>query len=718
MRWQRTALVAVVTVLPYAAFRYPERRDIVPVTILASHSLGTIRPDQAWGKAIDGHEYSQTATEYTPGNIQAMRSARLASTSYRLRTELAIEAWHWNPVGSWSDPAGRQGYWTSSAKLGAPILLSYGYRLPRRGRTLDDGDNDGYSRIDDGDTVSFWKSNPYLDPRYTHDSERDHRQWVVVDLGTAQAVTTAIIAWGNPFPRRFSIEYWTGDQSLPIDRNPDGRWSAFPRGNIIGARGGTETLSLGEAAPVTRFVRLTMQESSHTARGGNGDPRDSLGFALRELSIGTTDSHGAFHDAMHHATTAAGQSEVFVSSTDPWHRAGDLDSNVVQPGFDRLFASKINDGRAVMIPVGVLFDTPANAAAELLYLRARHYPVTQMELGEEPDGQRVTSEDFAALYHQFAAALRRVDAKVELGGPSLQTTYNDPLNLWPRRTAPGHRETWMGRFVDALETHHQLADFGFFSFEWYPFDDVCGSPAQHLAEAPTMLVEAIGRLRQAGLPKGILMVMTEFGYSAQVSPVEIDLAGALFNVETVANASAHGVSAMYAFGVEPTDLMQASGCAAWGNLAYFLTDDHGEVRDTMPAYYAARLLTTAWADSLGGPHRQFATAVAAEPSGRPSPIGAYALKRPDGRWSLLLVNRDSARTIDVVPSLRLNDLSATRPLFGPLEMWQYSRAEYYFHQDGASGRPTRDQPPRHESAPGGRTPISLPPMSITVVIGK
>jgi hypothetical protein len=211
--------------------------------------------------------------------------------------------------------------------------------------------------------------------------------------------------------------------------------------------------------------------------------------------------------------------------------------------------------------------------------------------------------------------------------------------------------------------------------------------------------------------------MTEFGYSAHASPVEISPAGALFNVETVANFSAHAGSAAYAFGFEPADLMHEPGCPDWGNLAFFLSDPAGTVRDTMPMYWAARMLTTAWADSLGGVHRQYETIVPRNGGAVPSTIGAYALQRPDGRWSVLLVNREPKGRRSVAISVRTSDLATRRALEGPFELWQYSAAQYLFRANGESGRPSRSKPPTHQLLPPGKGPIVLPPMSITVVVG-
>ena len=70
-----------------------------------------------------------------------------------------------------------------------------------------------------------------------------------------------------------------------------------------------------------------------------------------------------------------------------------------------------------------------------------------------------------------------------------------------------------GPFTVLLKSRQRMADLGFFSFEWYPFDDLCEEkPPQQLVRHPALIAETLQRLEQDGVPKDIPWIITEYGY--------------------------------------------------------------------------------------------------------------------------------------------------------------------------------------------------------------
>jgi hypothetical protein len=681
---------------------------------LGGGPVNTVIPSRALGATLDGHNRGYSDVIFRPATLAAMHSTGLQPLSYRLRTELSIAVWHWNPQGRWSDPAHAQGYWISDSHPRDPIQVSYGYRLPRRGNTIDQADNEGYSRLADGDPATFWKSNPYLDSRYTGEDNARHSQWVIADLGERTPVDAIRIAWGVPYATRYKIQYWDGEDPRDPDEYPPGSWHAGA--SVTAGEGGEVALRLASAPVSVRFVRILMSAASGTAPAGSSDVRDGLGYAIREIYIGRLDSDGVLHDAVRHGTSRQTQTLFFASSTDPWHRATDLDPTIEQPGIDRVFSSGLTHGLPLLLPVGVLYDIPDNGAALLRYLHRRGYPVQRVEMGEEPDGQYVAPEDYGALYLQVADALHAVNPKLELGGPAFQSLLPDPMMAWAGYEGVEDRP-WLTRLLAYLDGRGR--ELAFLSFEWYPFDAICESPGPNLLQAPQQLAKALDDLHQQGLPASTPLLMTEYGYSAFATQTEVDLPGALFNADAVGQFLSRGGAAAYLYGYEPNPLIREPACDTWGNNTLFLSDAQDRIVAHTATYHGARLLTQEWVGAADQPHRLYPAHADVTTGDGATPVSAYALQRPDGLWSLLLINKDPKR--DWTLQIRFTGAAVGEEEFlrGPADLYQFSSIQYLWRADGSKGRPLRSQPPAHTMLPGpDPVTVQLPAWSLSVVRGQ
>jgi hypothetical protein len=706
-------LIVACTVIPDPAFA--QRRTPVTITVDTSRPVNRFSPSHALGAAIDGHEKGINDLQLKPDNIKAMLSTGLKPLTYRLRTELGTDVWHWNPQGSWSDPDKREGYWTSDSQPAAPISLSYGYSLPRRGNTIDQAADNGYSRIDDGDEQTFWKSNPYLDSHFTSENNQLHPQWIVIQFPTPQPINAVRVLWGEPFATRFRIQYGNFNDASVIALSPPGTWSDFPNG-VFEDRAGNSQDRIMRLSPKpirTSLIRILMTESSGANSTAGDDIRDRVGFAVREVYAGTIDDKDRFHDQLWHGLNRRQQTTIHVSSTDPWHRVTDQDDEIEQVGLDRIYQSGLTNELPMLVATGLLYDTPENAASEIRYLRARGYKFNRVELGEEPDGQYVTPEDFAALYIQFANAIHQVDPNLQLGGPSFQEVL--PSHGQPY---PIDNPTWMRRFLDYLRARNRMGDYNFFSFEWYPFDNVCAPVAPQLAHARRLFEDALQTLERRGtVPRNIPWIISEYGYSAFASRTELSIEAALLHADIVGAFLTFGGDQAFLYGYAPDVVLQERSCTA-GNNMLFSMDNQGAIKHRFATYFGARLLTREWLKPGDEVHEIYPTTSDLNDDSGTEIITAYPVRRPDGSWSLLLINKDPKRSFEVNLLFRngMNGREAKMKL--PIDLYQYSEDQYLLGGPAKAPYPVRAEDPLHRVVKSQLKNLTLPPYSLSVVRGQ
>jgi hypothetical protein len=681
----------------------------IDVDITPSHVRKTIIPNQALGAGIDRIPQKVIDSAFTRPVIDRVLEAGWGPVSYRQNTELYTEAWHWNPKGTWSDPSG--GYFVGDSMPAEMLRYSYGYPLPHRGVTRDDGtDTVGYSRLTDGDLNTYWKSDPYLTKAFTGEDDSLHPQWIFFDLDSPQTVDAIRIAWADPYATDYEVQFFTGDD--PIRAPNRGLWQTFPFGSITHGKGGTATIRLASSPMPVRWVRIWMTESSNTCDShGSSDKRNCVGYAIREISMGTVGDRGELHDLLRH-TPDQDQTPTYCSSVDPWHAPSDIDrSGRAQVGFDLFYTSGYTRELPAIIPIALIYNTPEDAAAEMKYLKNRNYPVAYVEMGEEPDGHYMLPEDYAALYIQFAAAMHKVDPSLKLGGP-IFTGENKDIEVWADSKG---RTSFTGRFIEYLKAHDRLSDLAFFSFEHYPFDP-CKFQWGSLYDEPTLVSNILQVWRDDGVPATVPMFITESNISSADSENSVDIFGALWLADYVGSFFAAGGDALYYFHYIPMGVHP--GCNnSGGSFGYFNVDANGRITQPLSQFFASQLVNLEWLKPGSEEHQIYAAASDVKDGAAHSLVTAYAARRPDGDWALLIINKDQENAHGV--RIRFHDYqSKSDQVFsGEVQQITFGSAQYVWRPLQKAADP--DGPPvRSEVRAESNTTYELPAASIVVLRGK
>jgi F5/8 type C domain len=691
---------------------HSDEKAVTTIRVDASKPIKTLDPDRALGTSIDILPRGVVDKVYTPAILKESLSAGWGPITYRQNTELQGAAWHWNPNGTWSDAAHQSGYFMGSAQPHDLIRHSYGYPLPHRGNTLGDGRSPSkYSRMTDGDSNTYWKSNPYLTSKFTGEDDSLHPQWVIINLATVEKIDTLRIDWADPYARSYEVQYWSGERD-PLSNPTAATWIAFPQGIINDGRGGTETLHLSSEPMSARYIRIWMTRSSNTSGPHDrSDPRNSAGYAIRELYAGTLTSDGVLVDLIKH-TPDGGQTVINASSVDPWHAASDLDEHAGdQIGFDLFYTSGITNKLPAMIPIAMLYSTPEDAAAEIAYIEKRGYPISYVEMGEEPDGQKMLPEDYAALYLQFVATLHRVDPKLRLGGPVFEGVNAD-IETWPDSQG---RVSWLGRLIDYLQAHGRLSDLSFVSFEHYPFAP-CEVTWSDLFREPELTKGILKTWRADGVPANVPLMNTESNLSWGLTQPMTDIFAALWLADSVGAFLTFGGDVYYHSPIQPEPLR--SGCRGWSTYGNFVADENLTIHAHTSQYYASRLINLEWVQHGASEHKLYSASADLKDGAGHTLITAYPVQQPNGDWSVMIINKDQSNPHKV--RVAFDDASgAAKSFAGPVTIVSFGSDQYVWHSEGPNSHPDPNDPPVATTVPSGRNVwFILPKASLTILRGK
>ena len=417
---------------------------------------------------------------------------------------------------------------------------------------------------------------------------------------------------------------------------------------------------------------------------------------MQPIAAGRLDAGGALVEVT--KTPEERRTTYTVSSIDPWHSAEDVNDGggYQHTGFDLFFTSGLTNNLPAMIPVSMLYGTPDDAAAQIAYLERRGYAIGYVEMGEEPDGKHAMPEDYAALYLQWATAIHKVDPKLRLGGPVFEGV-NEDIRVWP--DAQG-RTSWMGRFIDYLKAHGRLADLAFVSFEHYPFEP-CEITWKTLYSEPRLM-------------KHILV--TESHVSWSLTGPMTTIFGGLWLADNIGSFFEGGGAAFYHSPIQPQGVRNT--CLGWASWSNFVSDETYEIKGYTSTYFAARMINVEWLQHRAGIHQMFPSTVDVTDADGNHLVTSYAVRRPDGSWSLMLVNRDETHAHSV--RMQFNDAKTkrSRSFSGPVTSVTFGSDQYVWINDGPNSHPDPDHPPVATLLPVPPATFTLPKASITVLRGS
>lgn len=136
-------------------------------------------------------------------------------------------------------------------------------------------------------------------------------------------------------------------------------------------------------------------------------------------------------------------------------------------------------------------------------------------------------------------------------------------------------------------------------------------------------------------------------------------------------------------------------------------------------YWAAHMINLEWVAHRSGTHQMVATTSNIKDSEGNMLVTSYAVHRPDGNWSVMLVNRDETNPHRVRIAFEGGESKGSVSFAGAVRVLTFGSEQYVWTKDGPNSHAEPDGPPVGKTIDAGRdTTFLLPKASITVVRGK
>jgi hypothetical protein len=108
-------------------------------------------------------------------------------------------------------------------------------------------------------------------------------------------------------------------------------------------------------------------------------------------------------------------------------------------------------------------------------------------------------------------------------------------------------------------------------------------------------------------------------------------------------------------------------------------DAQYKIQQPLAQFFTAQLINLEWVEPGAQLHDVFHASSDIDDGAGHALVTAYALKRPDGQWSLLVVNRDQQNAHRVKIAFANQADHSSNRFDGPVEISTFGKAQYQWH---------------------------------------
>jgi hypothetical protein len=198
----------------------------------------------------------------------------------------------------------------------------------------------------------------------------------------------------------------------------------------------------------------------------------------------------------------------------------------------------------------------------------------------------------------------------------------------------------------------------------------------------------------------------------------LDVFGALWMGETFAGFLTYGGKGVYYHHALPYSTPHPDCWSSWGTYHLFTTSHDYLIKQKASQFFAAQMLTQEWAEPKDAEHRLFRAESDIRDADGHILVTVYAVLRPDGQWSLMLINKDYDNPHKVQVKFRDDDAKQDRAFVGPVTLITFGKEQYRWHSALRDGYADPGGPPARTTLPQNSESYELPAASMTVLRGR